>query len=249
MRLRTTAVLLAAAMAVATHPAEGPGYHHPDPDREVFFAETPAWFTASAPTRVGNVDHEQGAYMGWDDSEPTDPVGGATVATAASGFQSITDEERFDNGQFTASGTVTGYLDSIVLDLYYQSPVADFCGMTAAVDLDVDGVSMLDMDGIAGRIDVATEPAGNGTLVKLRLTEVFAQLERYADFGFDFVGDETTEHTIDLSVQQYPLCNEVIWRYDSTEFPAAITFNQDPADGSLDGHTTIDVRNPPAPAG
>lgn len=249
MRLRTIAVLIAAAMAVATHPAEGPGYHHDDPDSGIFFAETPAWFTASAPTRVGNVDHEQGAYMGWDGTEPTDPVGGATVATAASGFQSITDEDRFDNGQFTASGTVTGYLDSIVLDLYYQSPIADFCGMTAAVDLDVDGLPVLDMDGISGRIDVATEPAGTGTLVKLRLTNIFAQFEYYAGFGLDVIGDETTEHTVDLSVQQYPLCNEVIWRYGSAEFPAAITFNQDPADGSLLDYTTIDVRNPPTPAG
>lgn len=247
MRLRTPALLLAAALAVASHPTEGPGYHHPDEEVEIFFAESAAWFTASTPTGVGNVDHENGAFMGWSDAEPTSPVGGVTVATATSGFQSITDPEAHDRGQFTAEGEVTGYLDSITLDLFYVSPVADVCGMTLAVDLDIDGVPVLDMDGISGRVEVFTEPAGDGTAVRLKVTNIHALLDSYSSDSFDLVGDEETLHAVKVSAQQYPLCNEVVWRYDTAEFPASITFNRDPSDPSVASYTTFDVTSPPTP--
>lgn len=233
-------------MVVAAHPGTEPGYH--DDTGEVFFVESTAWFTPSGPTGVGNADHEAGAFMGWSDEEPSSPVGGATVATAASGLQSLVDDEAHDRGQFTATGQVTGHLDTLVLDLFYVSPVADRCGLTLAVDLDVDGLPVLDMDGIFDRVEVFTEPAGSGhTAVRLKITRIDEQLRRFGGGGHDFVGDADTVHDVTVSVQQYPLCNEVVWRYGTSDFPASITFNRDPAHWSLADHTTFDVTDPPKP--
>lgn len=251
--MRTSALLLAAALALgfapvgtADHPTEGPGYHHPDPEREIFFAESEAWFTPTT-TRVGNVDHENGEWMGWSDTEPTDPVGGATAAMVYGGFREIFETDGQDKGQFTAEGTFTGYLDSITLDLHYVDPYQDaLCPLNLAVDLDVDGLPVLDMDGTGGPVEVFTEPTDNGLVARLKITEIFAQMESFSSGTLDFIGDETTEHTIHLSVQQFPLCNEVVWRYGATDAPSAVTFNRDPEGPSVAQHTTYDVTDPPS---
>lgn len=252
--MRTSALLLAAALALgfapvatADHPTEGPGYHHPDPAREIFFSESEAWFTPTT-TRVGNVDHENGEWMGWSDTEPADPVGGATAATLYGGFREIFETDGQDKGQFTAEGTVTGYLDSLTLDLYFVGPFQGICPVWLAVDLDVDGLPVLDMDGTGGPVPVTTEPAGNGHVARLKITNVFAQMESFSSGSLDFIGDETTEHTVHLSVQQFPLCTEVVWTYGSADAPSSIVFNRDPSDPSVAAHTEYDVTDPPTRA-
>ncbi len=80
MHLRTIAALLAAGLAVAAAPGIEPGYT--SEDGETVFVQSTAWFTPSAPTGVGNVDHETGAFRGWDDTGPTGPLGGGVDGVA-----------------------------------------------------------------------------------------------------------------------------------------------------------------------
>lgn len=253
MRLvRPTGVLVAAVLSLAFAPVveDVPaGYAHPDPDVEVFFAEQATWFTATT-ARVGNLDHENGEWIGWSTAEPTDPVGGATAAASYGGFREIFEDQGQDKGQFTAEGTFTGHLDSMTLDLHFVDPyLGSLCDLNLAVDLDVDGVPVLDMDGTGGVVPVATEPAGDtaadGWVARLKLTDIDAQLRRFSSDGFDLVGDETTEHEVHLSVQMFPLCNEVVWRYGTSAAPSSLVFNRDPADPSVAGHTTFSVIDPP----
>lgn len=250
-RTRTAAALLAAAATLAFAPAtaadhdpEQPaGYHLDanDPDSP-FFVESQAWFTASGPTGIGNVDHEQGAWIGWSSEEPTSATGGVTAATGASGLRAITDDSEFEKGQFTAEGTVTGLIDSFVLDLtYLDNPAAPFCGMVLAVDLEIDDVPILDMDGHGGPVDVAVSDGA----ARLKVTDIHRKLQSYGTYAEQLIGDETTEHTVHLSVTQYPICTEVVWQYGTADAAASITFNHDPSLPDVSGHTEFSALNPP----
>ncbi len=236
---RALPVLLAAALLVAAHPSEGPGYHHADEERDVFFTQQEAWLTATT-ARVGNVDHENTEWAGWSSEAPTDPAGGGTVATAVSGFREIFEDEGQDKGQMTAEGTFTGWLDSITMELHFAAPFQELCDLNVAVDLDVDGIPVLDMDGTGGPVEVYAEPNGETYIAKLKITNVFALLD-----GYGYAGAVDTEHTVHVSVQQFPLCNEAVWLYGSSSTPSAITFNVDPTDPSVAQHTTYDATNPP----
>lgn len=251
MRLaRTAAALLAASMTLAFAPVttdhgDQPtaGYHFDPADPESpFFVESQAWFTSSGPTGVGNVDHEQGQWIGWSTEEPASPTGGATVASAASGLRAITGDDEFEKGQFTAEGTVTGLIDSFVLDLtYVDNPAVPFCGMVLAVDVDIDGVPVLDMDGHGGVVDVAVSDGA----ARLKVTDIHEKLLTYGAFAEQIIGDEETEHTVHLSVTQYPICTEVVWRYGTADAAASIRFNHDPRHIDVAGHTEFSVLNPP----
>jgi hypothetical protein len=251
------ALLVAAATALAFAPAtstdgsgspstdEPAGYAHSDPDADVFFLESTAWFGPTT-TRVSNVDHENDELIGWSDAEPTDPVGAATVSTFVDGFRGIVEDGARDNGQFTAAGTVTGYLDSMTLDLHFVGPFQEaLCDLNVAVDLQVDDLPVLDMDDIGGLVPVQADPSGTGHVAKLKLTNITAKLESFSGTGLDFVGDETTEHAVRVVVHQFPICNEVVWRFGGADVPSRIVFNRDPSDPSVADHTTFDVLDPP----
>lgn len=173
----------------------------------------------------------------------------ATAATFADGFRDIAQAGSRDNGQFSATGTLTGYLDSLTLDLHFVGPFQEtLCDLNVAVDLLVDDVPVLDMDDIVGLVPVQADASGNGHVARLRVTNINAKLESFSSPSFDFVGDEATEHDVQVVVHQFPLCNEVVWRYGGADVASRIIFNRDPSDPSVADHTTFDVLDPPVPA-
>ena len=83
---------------------------------------------------------------------------------------------------------MTGYIDTLALDLYYASPSQDLCGMGLSIDLVVDGIAVLDMEGIGNTTDVNTFQVNDDyMLAQVALTNIADAME-----NFDILGDETT---------------------------------------------------------
>lgn len=250
MRTHTTtaAALLAASLALAATPSAGPTY---SPDGAVEVAEARAWFTAGD-TAAGNLDQEQDAWIGWEDSPPTSDTGSAVLS--AGPVSPIRDNALGMDGehkaQFTAAGTHTGHLDAIALDLHFVRPHGEVpCDLdtdvelSVGIDLDIDGVRVLDMgsdDGWANYVPVTVERAGDGHVAKLQVSNVHA---RMAELGL--TGDDATRHDLQVAVLQFYGCEESVWRYGSTAAPSSILFNRHPDDPSLAAHTEIDATDPP----
>ena len=242
--LRLTALLAAATFAVAAAPTpEAPGYSHPDETREIFFDQQDRWMTASSMTGVGNIDHEQDGWMSWDDSAPDAAFGGTTVGTSYPGFRAILEEKDGERGQLSVEGETTGYLDSIVMDLFWLDPTeAGFgCGMDLAIDLWVDGIPVIDVNSTSDRVPVTTDVAGAGFVSRVKVTNIFDKLESY---GPQYVGTEDQVHTVRVVVYQFPICQEAIWVYDSADAPTSLRFNLDPSDPSVANHTLFGALNP-----
>lgn len=249
MRTRLTTLLTVAALAIAAAPAPTPGYT--SPDGQVRFGESLAWFAPNG-TVLANVDQEQDQWVRWVDTAPTDDTGSALVSAGpVSPIRQRThgDDAEFKT-QFTAVGTHTGHLDSLTLDLHFVQPGSIVpCRATfeaeidLGVDLEIDGVRVLDMadnDDHSVYVPVTVDETETGHVARLKLVNLH---ERMAADGVT-TGPGIT-HELRVSVQQFYLCQEVVWRYGSTEAPSSILFNRDPADPSVARHTTIDAMNPP----
>ena len=209
-----------------------------DEDREIDFVESEAWFTPTT-TSLGNADHQLGEYLGWSDQAPAAAQAGMTVATAHAGILDIFVEGGRENGSFTAQGNFTGHLDTIALDLYYDSPTDNLCGMALAIDLDIDGTKVLAMDTLSF-VPVNSEPAGDYYVAKVALTQIHAALT-----SLGAAGAIDTEHTVQVVATQYPLCQEAIWMYGSATAPSRLRFNTAPSAKPLKSYTKFDVTNPP----
>ena len=209
-----------------------------DDDREIDFVESEAWFTPTT-NGVGNVDHELGEYLGWSDDAPTASQAGITAATAHALLLDLFVDGSREKGSFTARGSFSGYLDTIALDLYYDSPTDNLCGMGLNIDLDVDGNKVLQMDGTS-MVEVASEPVGDYYFARVALTQIHDALT-----GLGAAGTADTEHTVQIVATQYPLCQEAIWLYGSTTAPSRLRFNRAANDKTIRWYTKFDVTAPP----
>ena len=236
MTVRTLVTTVATLLVVALSATGASAYY--DEDLEIDFVESEAWFTP-ATTGLGNADHALGEYLGWSPEAPTAAQSGITVATAHAGLLDIVVDGQRENGSFTAQGTFTGYVDTIALDLYYDSPTDNLCGMALAINLDIDGTEVLAMDTLAF-VTVASESAGDYYVAKVALTEIHAALT-----ALGAAGAADTEHTVQIVATQYPLCQEALWLYGSTTAPSQLRFNLAPDAKPIRFHTEFDVTNPP----
>jgi len=219
----------------------GPAAAFYDETLEIEFVESSAYFTPTT-TGLGNIDQQLGEKVGWSAEEPTGQSG-QTIATSHAGLTSIVSESTYETQSFLAEGTVTGYLENIRTQLYYRSPTQNLCGMSLSFDVTVDGEKVLDMEGVGHTTDVTSYASENDYYVaEFAFVDLY---EAMLDRGIE--GDETTEHTIAIVAQMYPLCQEAIWTYGSAEAPSGLTFNVDPDSGAYRRLTKFDVNNPPAP--
>lgn len=249
MRPRLPALLVAASLAAAAAPMTQPGYT--TPDGEIHFVESKAWFAAGEST-VANVDQEQGRWVRWVDAAPTDDTGAALMS--AGPVSPIRERTHGRDGefktQFTAVGTHTGHLDSLTLDLHFVQPLGPVpCDLDTdvevelGVDLEIDGQRIIDMadnDGHSSYVPVTVEETEAGHVARLKIVNLHDVL-----VAEGLAGDDETVHDLWVSVQQFYLCEEVVWRYGSTAAPSSILFNRHPDDPSVSGHTTIDATRPP----
>lgn len=246
---RVTTLLATAMLAAAAVPASTPGYT--TPDGEIHFAESLAWFAAGG-SALANLEQEQGEWVRWVDTAPTDETGAALVS--AGPVSPIRERTHGRDGefktQFTAVGTHTGHLDSLTLDLHFIQPLGPVpCDgdteveVKLGVDLEIDGRRVLDMagnDGHSNYMPVTVDATDSGHVARLKIVNLHDRME--AD---DLTGGPDTTHDLWLSVQQFYACEEVVWRYGSTGTPSSILFNRHPEDPSVAEHTTIDATRPP----
>lgn len=247
--MRTTRyvpILLAAALAVAAAPATSTS------GGASVGSESRGWFAPEDLT-LGNVAQEQGRWVRWVDTPPTQDTGSVLVAGGAVSpiRQNTHGDDAEHKTQFTAAGTHTGDLDSIALDLHFLRPHGEApcdldteAGLRVGVDLEVDGVRVLDManapDGYSNYVPVTVARTDTGFVARLQVVNIH---DRMAADGL--TGGPETEHDLRIAVQQFHICDETIWRYGSVDAPSSVVFNRDPADPSLDDHTRIDASDPP----
>ncbi len=241
--------LAAAALAAAATPAATGGYT--TPDGEIRFVESLAWFAAGE-SLLANVEQEQDQWVRWVDTAPTDDTGAALMS--AGPVSPIRERTHGRDGefktQFTAVGTHTGHLDSLTLDLHFVQPLGPVpCDLDTevevelGVDLEIDGQRVIDMadnDGYSSYVPVTVDETEAGNVARLKIVNLHDLM-----VAEGLAGDDDTAHELRVSVQQFYLCEEVVWRYGSTDTPSSILFNRDPADPSVADHTTIDATNVP----
>lgn len=245
---RVTTLLAAAALAAGAAPTPGPGYT--TPDGEIHFVESLAWFAAGE-SALANVDQEQDQWVRWVDAAPTDVTGSALVS--AGPVSPIRERTHGRDGefktQFTAVGTHTGHLDSLTFDLHFVQPLGPVpCDLDTdvevdlGVDLEIDGKRVIDMadNDDSSYVPITVEETQTGNVARLKIVNLHDLM-----VAEGLAGATDTTHELRVSVQQFYLCEEVVWRYGSTETPSSILFNRDPADPSVADHTTIDATNLP----
>jgi hypothetical protein len=192
------------------------------------------WFHDSG-TKAGNLA-ASGEVAGptWNTTKPT------TAATAGAGggyFQNsvteiVTAEFGEESGP-TFSGSFTGDIDSIAMDLFVLDPrrTATSDTGTVRVKLEIDGMQVY---ADAEATDVKASPAGNLRRVQVAYTDVFEALK-----GSGVVTGPAQQHTVRVSVLVFYFGDEQIIFYDAAEAPSGLIFNHE--DPAAAGYTAIDI--------
>ena len=208
----------------------------------VALTRSEVWFHGTS-NAVTNVDAGNGTVPSWDATKPTKPTPSLYAANQLSFITSGVDHQPGDH--FTVSGPVTGDLDTMAVTLYAVLPgqAALPCGIDLAFDLRIDDQEILYQTQLAGSSGMTVEPVA-GNLYKVKF--VFTRLsEAMAQYGLATGPD--APHTVHLNAMNFYVCQEAVWVFDSADAPAGAIFNGTPEE--LAGYTTIDVFNPPPPAG
>lgn len=235
---RFAAALLTGALAVSSLAFT----NHPDDFEYVpNFVQQDAFFHRST-TPVGNVDAVAlGEHVTWDAEAPTLPV---PSAYAMNNLVVLVEDNHQPRDFFTATGTFTGDLDTLAVDLYIEHAALNLCGLSLSFELTVDGVTLLSQD-FTGSNGISFEPVDETTaVVQFALTNIFAQMEDYEEFGtgIEAHGGDDVVREVTLNVQNFYLCNEFVALYDGVDHPSSIKANFNSF-----VHTDIDVQNPPPP--
>lgn len=201
-----------------------------DPADDVTVCREDVWFHATD-TRLGNAGDFTG-YPTWDTTPPdTSVAGGAGGGSLATSTFHQTTQPHDPKAAFVADGTYSGAIDTLAFELYLFPPA----GMaqeetTFRVDaqLTVDGTAIAAI----GDLTVPMETAGEAVQ---RIRFVWTELaEAIEIWGLELEG----EHEVRVSVHGTGLAtNGALFVYDTTEVPAGMIFNVDPAD--LEGVPTV----------
>jgi hypothetical protein len=236
VRTRWVAVLAVASVVLGSAAV---GADSEEPEEYVpTFIEQEAWFHAN-PGPIGNLDAREGRYVRWDDEEPSGPV---PAVYHGNNYGGIVEGDHVPEHFFTAAGTFSGDLDTIAFDLYFygwaQSTIG--CGMSLSFDFRIDDEWVLYQD-FLGSEGIHYEEVSDTLLVaRFALTNIWEATER---FGLAF--GEDVEHEVYVNIQNFYLCNEFTWFFDSEDAPSSLYANlEDPA---AEGYFEIDVLNPPPP--
>jgi hypothetical protein len=191
---------------------------------------------------VGNIDAREGRFLTWNSTTPT---GDQPAAYLSNNLNPITLGANHDPEVFlTTSGTALSDLNTIAFDLYAkqwaQSTIG--CSMALSFQLVVDGVDVLNQDyeGSSGiNYTVIDETTMRIRFAFTNLWQAVKELE--LPYG------PNVQHQIYVNLQNFYLCNELVWLYDSATYPSGLIVNLDKP-GSK-GYTAIDVLDPPPPLG
>lgn len=248
MRTSTRLLTLAvAAGAIAAGPVVSPdaeaicqvvvGAETPETEDDVEACRQDVWFHETG-TKVDNVDNAQETFTSWDTTPPAQSVAdgaGSGVLTTSVLHQQA---EAFDTREsFVATGTFTGPIDNVVVELYMFRPgvtpgftTDDPTGANQTDTHSVDAALYIDGIQVAtlADVDAALEPAGEAAeRITFAFRNLAALLDQYAEFtGVSLDG----EHTVEIRTHGTGIGSDAaVVVYDTTEVPSGMVFNA-PAD-------------------
>lgn len=238
-------LLLLAAPAVAQEVEEPPsdGELPPIEEYEPTFTEA-AKFLSPHSLRIGNLDAMNGNFVQWVDEEP---AGDETSYYVGNNYGGIIDadvlgEEGHNPAHFlTMEGTAAGDLDNIAFELYFSGWAQQTigCPIDLSLQIVIDDQVIVDQD-LTGSTGFNTEAVDDDTFrTRFVLTNLWEATKLFElEYGPD------VEHDIYMNVQNFYLCNEVVWEYDSAASPSGLIVNLPSPGGS---YFKFDVLNPPPP--
>jgi hypothetical protein len=234
-------LLLLASPAVADEPPPAEDLP-PIEEYEPTFTEAPAYLHAHT-LPIGNLDAVQGNFVRWDE---TAPEGEQSAVYIGNNYGGILDDSTGEGGHnpahfLTMEGTALGDLDNIAFDLYFSgwAQATIGCPIDLSLQLVIDDVVIVDQT-YTGSTGFNNQQVDDDTFrTKFVLTNLWKATEE-----FELAYGPEVEHKVYLNVQNFYLCNEVIWEYDSAETPAGLVVNM-PEPGA--SYFKFDVLDPPPP--
>lgn len=195
----------------------------PETSDDVQVCRQDVWFHDTG-RKVGNLaGMGQGTLPSWDTTKPTASMssGAGAVYVANSATEIVMEEFGPESGpRFT--GTFTGTLDNLAVDLYAR----DLRGATNAAAngsvrtrLLIDGELIYTEDTAR---DVKGSAVGNFRKLSWVYTDVY---EAMRQAGLDT--SPTAKHDIQLSVLVFFFVTETAFFYDAAEAPSGLVFNQE----------------------
>ncbi len=233
---RTVPVLLTAVLALGAVAVEGEDLtEHPCydaetgqlayPEQQVFFHE--------GESKVGNANAAPDPF---DTEPPTDSVQAGAGAGNYTGVavQAASAEEQYDNVEASFSGTFTGCIDTLLIDMYAFDPTnRTSTGQATAgnpgnplphsfrVVVEVDGVEVYRAGPVEANTTFANEALGPN--LHRHGIQLGNLLDSYADFGLLSLDGE---HTVTIHMAGwYVNTDHSIYVWDTTEVPSGLTFN------------------------
>lgn len=170
----------------------------------------------------------------------TDAPDGATSAYA--GLRPVDMMSSSRQVRPTFSGTYTGVLDNIAIDLFISSPVYQTTGtaMSSYNRLTIDGeVIWENATSDDAEIDIPINPVDDTTgKISYAFTDLHKALETY---GIE--NSPTTEHTIEFSlINKYWGDGNFVAQFGSASRPSGLIFNHEPSSrGRLPGYVELDT--------
>lgn len=186
---------------------------------------------------IGNVDAREGRFLTWDATKPTGP---APAVYIGQNFDWINGNHR-PEAFLTMKGVTAGDLDKIAFDLYFtgwaQSSIG--CGFSLSLLLNIDGEEIVNQDYAGSEGFNFTRVDDTTMRTRFVLTNLW---DATKEFGLEY-GPEVT-HDIYLNIQNFYVCNEVQWQYDSADRPSGLVVNH-PSPGAA--YFKFNVMDPPPP--
>lgn len=189
---------------------------------------------------LGNLDARDGRYLAWDYYPPGGAIPAAYVGNNVGG---IVQGDHLPEHSLTMKGRAAGDLDTIAFDLYAtgwaQSTIG--CPLGLSFQLIVDGVPILDQDFTGSNLGVAYEVVDPTTVkVRFALTNLWEATKL-----FELLYGPHVKHDVYLNVQNFYACNEIVWRYDSSDRPSGLIVNLPKP--TTKGYVGVNVLDPPPP--
>lgn len=240
--MRTTRTVVAALTAMAlliplggTAPAAAEDVPE---DYVPTFVREDLWLHAND-SPIGNVDARDGNFVRWDATEPT----GETPAVYHGNNLNVFTGSNHDPAHYlTVQGTATGDLDTLAFEVYLHgwAQATIGCGMSLSFEVIIDGEVILSQD-YTGSDGVLYYPVDETTgYARFALTNLWNATKLFRlPYGPD------VEHDVYVNMQNFYVCNEYTWLYDSAATPSGLIVNLDrPARA---GYFEVNVLNPPPP--
>jgi hypothetical protein len=192
------------------------------------------WFHDSG-TKVGNLTATgQTAMPTWNTTKPA-----ASATSGAGGGYFLNSVTEIAAGEFgeesgpTFTGTFTGDIDNLALDLYVLDPQRTALGETGSIRsrLEIDGQAVYtDAEALAANATAA----GNLRHLRLAYTDLYDAMQ-----GSGVTVGPAQQHTVKLSTLVFYFGDEEAIFYDAAEAPSGLIFNLE--DAGLADYATVDV--------